>query len=281
MATLTFFTDIKEFRQFVKGWDASNTLGELMPSYRTAKSEVIGIIGQATWDVLITYKEDPPAEADADKAIAVELVQAALANLTMYEHFIFIDVSKKASDGSLYRYQYDEVMERYIQNTWTAFNDLLVHLDSKTAKFTEYALAPTYTDRQGLIVTDVNEFHKLYSIDWSAYFFTKLQAFMREVIDDELIPRIGKWDDAKDKADIALKVKRALVYQTMSLAIDRLDFLSLPRSIRTQLASTSIKTSRSAYSEDKARYRLSTEPTSTDYTIPDDLMDEDDPFILM
>jgi hypothetical protein len=96
---------------------------------------------------------DPPAEVDADKATAVELVQAALANLTMFEHFIFVDVKNKASDKSLYRYQYD--------------------------------------------------------------------------------------------------------------------FLSLPRSIRTQLACTSIKTSRSAYSEDKARYRLSTEPTNTDYTIPE------------
>lgn len=299
MTELAFFTDVKEYRQFVKGWDASNPLDELMPSFRTARSEVVGLIGQETWDLLKTYKEDPPAQAVAEKATAVQLVQAALANLTMYEHFIFIDIKKKADDGSLYRYQYDEVTERYVNNTWAAMNELLVLLDSKTDLFAEYATTPTYTDRQGLIITDAREFHKYYGIDSSAYFFIKLTSIIREVIDDEINPRIVKWDDIKDKADIALKVKRALVYKTMSLALDRFDFKSLPRTIRTQLASESIKTSRSAYSEDKARYRLSTElaikareyfddielamtePASADFVLPEDTMSEEDPFILM
>ncbi|MCD6346600.1 MAG: hypothetical protein J7L96_04185 [Bacteroidales bacterium] len=257
MATLAYFNDIKEFRQFAKGWDASNPLDELLPSYRTAKSEVVNLIGQATWDLLKSYHEDPPAQADADKVTAVEFIQAALANLTMFEHFIFVDIKKKADDGSLYRYQYDEVTERYIQNTWAALNDLLVFLDSKTDKFTDYASSPTYADRQDLIVTNAREFHKYYGIDNSAYFFSKLTSIIREVIDDELNPRIESWDNVKDDADLALKVKRALVYHTMSLALERFDFRSLPRTIRTQLANESIKTSRTAYSEDNARRRMS------------------------
>lgn len=300
MAALDFFTDIKEFRLFVKGWDASNPLDELLPSYRTAKSEVVNLIGQETWDLLKTYhEEDPPAQADADKATAVEYIQAALANLTMFEHFIFVDIKKKADDGSLYRYQYDEVTERYVQNTWAALNDLLVLLDSKTDKFTDYAASPTYADRQGLIVTDARGFHKIYGIDSSAYFFSKLTPIIREVIDDELNPRIGTWDDVKDNVALALKIKRALVFKTMSLAFERFDFRSLPRTIRTQLANTSIKTSRTAYSEDKARARLSAitaakareyfddieilmrAPASSEFTLPEDTMSEEDGFIIM
>jgi len=217
----------------------------------------------------------------------------------MFEHFIFVDIKKKADDGSLYRYQYDEVTERYIQNTWAALNDLLVLLDSKTVTFTDYAASPTYTDRQDLIVIDAREFHKYYGIDNSAYFFIKLTSTIREVIDDELNPRIGKWDDVKADAALALKVKRALVYKTMSLALDRFDFRSLPRTIRNQLANENIKTSRTASSEDNARRRLSsdlaakareyfddielamTEPTTIDFILPEDIMSEEDPFILM
>lgn len=299
MAILAFFSDIKEFRLFAKGWDASNPLDELLPSYRTAKSEVVNLVGKETWDLLKAYYDVPPGEADQDKEEAIEFIRAALANLTMFEHFIFVDIKNKADNASLYRYQYDEVTERYVQNTWAALNDLLVLLDSKTDKFTEYAISPTYVDRQDLIVSDAREFHKIYGIDNSAYFFSKLTPMIREVVDDEINPRIGKWDDIKDNPQLALMVKRALVYKTMSLAFDRFDFRSLPRTIRTQLANESVKTSRTAYSEDNARRKLSVlmgdkaqgyfddielqmrKPASIDFIIPEDTKSATDGFILM
>lgn len=300
MATLAFFSNITEFRQNAKGWDASNPLDELLPSYRAVRSELINLIGQETWDLLKSYHEDPPGEPVAVKATAVEHVQAALANLIMFEHFVYIDISNKGSErGSVYRNQYDEVTERYIQNGWAAMNDLLVLLDANIDVFTDYAGHSTYTDRQGLILTDCREFHKYYGIDNSAYFFTKLTPIIREVIDDELNPRIGGWAAVKDTAAIALKVKRSLAYKTMALALDRFDFRSLPRTIRTQMANESVKTARTAYSEDAARKRLATalhqkaqeyfddielamqQPDSSTYTIPDDTMSQDDSFILM
>jgi len=292
MATLAFFKDIDEFRQNVKGWDASQPLSELYPSFQTASREIITMIGQDTWDLLRNYHLTPDP-ADEKKAAGVGFVQAALANLIMYEHFIFLASKKNNSDQSLYRYQYEEIKEKYQAAGLAGMNSLLDLLDSNTATFTDYADTSTYKDRQDLIIRSYQEFERYYGIDRSPYFFSKIVFLLREVTDDEILPRIGDWDDVKDQAGLAETVKRALAYQTMARARERFDFVTLPRSIRNQIANESSRTTRTSYSEDAAKIKLAQilkdkateyfadielemdQPLTDTYEIPEDLNDED------
>ncbi len=292
MATLAFFKDIDEFRQNVKGWDASQPLSELYPSLQTASREIITLIGQATWDLLKVYHTTPDP-ADEIKAEAVGFVQAALANLIMYEHFIFLASKKNKSDQSLYRYQYEEIKEKYQAAGLAGMNSLLDLLDANMTTFTAYADSATYQDRQDLIIRSYQEFERYYGIDRSPYFFSKIVFLLREVTDDEILPRIGKWDDVKDQATLAETVKRALAYQTMALALERFDFVTLPRSIRNQIAGESSRTTRTSYSEDAAKLKLAEllkdkaneyfadielemkQPLADDFEIQDDLNSEE------
>ncbi|MFA6483409.1 MAG: hypothetical protein WCW62_12575 [Bacteroidales bacterium] len=292
MATLAFFKDIDEFRQNVKGWDASQPLSELYPSYQTAIREIISLIGETTWNLLKEYHTTPSDPVDDKKASSVGFIQTALANLIMYEHYIFLASKRNNTDQSLYRYQYEEIKEKYQATAMAGLNSLLDLLDANTAIFADYALTSTYKDREDLIIRTYQEFEKYYGIDRSPYFFSKTVLLIREITDDEILPRIGKWDDVKDQIAIAEKVKRALAYQTMALAMERFDFVTLPRSIRNQVANESSRTTRNAYSEDAAKLKLAQllkdkaaeyltdielemrQPLSDDFEIPEDLNNE-------
>lgn len=293
MAVLAFFKDIDEFRQNVKGWDASQPLSELNPSFQTASREMISLIGQETWDLLKEYHTTPSDPADANKAAAVGFVQVALSNLIMYEHFIFLATKRNNSDQSLYRYQYEEIKEKFQATAMAGLNSLMDLLDANITTFTAFAETATYKDRETLIIRTYQDFETYYGIDRSPYFFSKIIFLIREVTDDEILPRIGKWEDIKDQAAMAEKVKRALAYQTMALAIERFDFVTLPRTIRNQVANESSRTTRNAYSEDAAKLKLAQmlrdkaseyltdielemqQPQTDDFEIPDDLNDED------
>ena len=256
MVTLDFFRNVADFRQFVKGWDAAQPLDELLPSYRTVRRDIINLVGQATWDTLKAYHLTPSAQEDVVKARAVEFIQSALANLIMNQHFIFVAVSKNKTDGDIFKYQYDEIKERYLLAAWAAMNDLLAHLDANTTIFTGYTDLPAYKERQKLIINSYTEFEKYFGIDNSPWFFTKLVFLIKEVTEDEILPRIGTWERLKDEEIIKDKVKRALAYQTMYLALDRFDFMSLPGTIRSQAGNEGNRTSQSRTSDDQAKLLL-------------------------
>jgi|GEM_PF-1211733 len=255
--TLDFFKTIDEFRQLVEGWDAAQPLTELLPSYKAVRREIINLTGQDTWDAILAYyNEDPPEPEVEVMARAVEFVQSALANLMMNQHFIFIAIRKNKTDGDIYKYQYDELKEKYSIAAWASMDELLGHLDANIATFTDYAALPAYLERQNLILNSYIEFGKYFGIDSSPWFFTKLIFLIKEAQDDEILPRIGSWDDVKKDATIAEKVKRALAYHTMYLALDRFDFTSLPGTIRSQAGNEGNRTINIRYSDDAAKLLL-------------------------
>ena len=258
MAAIDFFTDTKEFRRFVKGWDAAQPLDELLPSFWAVSREIINMIGQSTWNTLKEYHDESPVQEDSDevKARAVEFVQFALANLMMNQHFVFIAVSRNKTDGDIYKYQLDKIEERYITAAWAAMNNLLAHLDTNALSFPGYTELPSYIERQSLIISSYIEFEKYFGIDNSPWFFTRMVFLIKEVTADDIMPRIGTWDRIKEKPVIVDKVKRALAYKTMFLALDRFDFLSLPATIRSQAGNEGSKTLQSRYSDEQAKQKL-------------------------
>lgn len=255
---LEFFTNTDDFRQFARGIDASTKLSELTATFRTVKREIVLVIGNDTWELLREYKAEPPAQGAESEvtAKAVEYLQSALANLIMAQHFIFLTVKKNKTDGDVFKYQYDEMKEGFQTSAWAAMNDLLDHLDANTATFTDYAASDPYLSRQELIFTNYRDFEKYFGIDSSSWFFTKLAFLIREVTADDILPRIHSWDDHKDTPTVADKVKRALAYQSIYLALDRFDFLSMPTTFRSMAGNEGNRTIQTRYSDDQAKLML-------------------------
>lgn len=258
MAAIDFFNDSKEFRKYVNGWDAAQPLDQLLPSFWAVSRDIINAISQKSWDDLKAYHDTPPAEGseDAVQALAVQYVQFALGNLMMTHHFVFLAITRNKTEGDIYKYQQDKIEERYLSASWAAMNNLLAHLDANVDAFTGYKASAVYTERQKLIITSYVEFEKYFGIDNSPWFFTRLTFLIREVTEDEIMPRIGTLERIAEKPLILDKVKRALAYQSMYLALDRFDFLTLPSNIRSQAGNEGSKTLQSRYSDEQGKIKL-------------------------
>jgi hypothetical protein len=254
---ISFFKTIDEFRLYVRGVDASTKIEELAPDFNSAKPFVFNIIEQTLWDDILAYHTGTD-RTNAKKNILMEYIQIALANFTQKERFPMQSALDTTKD--MYKYQVDAVMDKYRLNGYNALNDIINYLDAEQLTFTDWPSTQTYIERAELIVSDYKEFDRIYSIDGSSYFFVRTMFLQKEVINDEILTRIGSWTDINTpvdgeteknaiKTEIVTAVKRALVYYTMYLAIKRFDILNLPESIRKSVTNEQTKTIRTGYNE--------------------------------
>lgn len=235
MVTLDFFKTIEEFRTYVRGISAGTKLEEVFPSFNASANKVIDIIGLDIWNDQKEYYKNGNGLSTDKNQLNVYL-QGALANLTMFEHFAFIAADKNGTDNKLYKYQEQKIEEKYISNAWGYLNSMLSYLDSKKDVFVKWIETDTYKSRLELILKSHEEFNALYSIDNSPYFFTKTVFLQKEIIDDEILPRIGKLAQLNDQVELTKKVKRAIVYKVMAMACVRFDISELPKSIRNDVS---------------------------------------------
>jgi hypothetical protein len=164
---IAFFSNIDQFRQYVRGVDASTTIGELAPDFNSAKPYVFNILEQTLWDLMVAYHADQDP-VDAKKAILLGYIQIALANFTQMERF----PTQAALDSSkdLYKYQVDGIMAKYRNNGYNALNDIINYLDAEKATFTAWEATQTYIERAALIVSDYKEFDSIYLFLCSYHF---------------------------------------------------------------------------------------------------------------
>lgn len=257
MEAINFFTGIQRFRELAPGVAADMTFEEMQSSASIAKKRIKDIVG-ALWDELLTYSLDGEND-NADKNEAIDYLQGAFANLTMFHYLPFWIQTKKAEGKDFYRYEVQAQQDAYISNLWIWMDSLLDLFQAKPDAFPKWKETETYKDREDLLIESADEFEKYYSINRSHYFFSKIIFIIKEAGDDCIYPKI------KDKASLDLPgneklkkaVKKAVVFYTIGHALQRLDFTELPESIRNNSRETS-RTMRSGYSEAAAVKDLST-----------------------
>jgi len=220
---IDFFNSISELQQYAPGVESALSLQTLLPSYLTTRQAIVSVVTQKVWDKLV---------AETESLLAV--VRTAVANRIMYEHQIFLATDKNNTDRKMYKYQYEEIKDKYITLYWSAMDSLLSYLDEHRW-YGKWGKSEGYLQRQSLPIKSASEFNFYFGIDSSPYFFSKVQFLIRKTTDDHIKPRVGNLDDVRLDSDFGKKVLRALCYHVMVQAVQLFDLTELPKSIRNDI----------------------------------------------
>ena len=184
------FKDIADFRKYADGLEADTSYQQISASIRTSGRDVMNII---TPDVYIAISElDDTSEGK-------EHLKTAVACGALYRYQIFASVKKNNTDGSLYKYQHEEIKEHHISAFWLAMDELLDWLDDNP-ETGGYSSSQVYKERQALPVRNAREFNYYYGIDSSSYFFSKVLFLIRSIWKNRLRPMLPDgWEDNDGK----------------------------------------------------------------------------------
>lgn len=222
MRKLDYFEDIIAFALYAQGVDSSMDIDALYPSYIVGKSRIEKILGADVYDKI----------KNEDNFTLQEVVKTALANYSMYEYLPFSNF-KRDREKQMYKYQLDMAREQYLSCAWMAMDDLLQKLDKSDIE--EWKKSKLFIERENLIIKDAQSFEYYYSINTSSLFYYKTLYLQREIINENLIPRLGK-ELLTNHADKAELIKRLLCYSVMARAVQSFDVAELPSNIRAKLS---------------------------------------------
>jgi hypothetical protein len=239
----------EELKRVVSQIDISFDNENITGSFRLAKDEIIDIVSKAVWDRMMAhYNSGDYTEGGAtfdDKL--VDAIKPAFGNFGIYHHFIWLQlrisnnavtVTKSENETAAYKYQTDEAKDKLLQTAWVEINTLIDLLGDEAP--TEWLDSEQFEEMQNLIIKNYKAFDKIYKIDKNAAFFIKTRHIQQRIIDDEVTPRIGDYDDVSDpKLDKA--IKRALAYKVMSDSCIEFDYYFLPAPIRRTIDNEMVK----------------------------------------
>lgn len=245
MTITDFFANSGQIKQYIRGIDASQELTTFAPIYRPAAKKLINLIGQETYDLLKAHIATPPQTPVDVLDQAVDYARSALANIMAISWFNFDAGQRNATDKKLYRYQENKIIENYLENAWAELDQLINLMEADIQKeyddetevyetpFIKFSEHDTYIQRDSLYIQNTSQFHTLYNIDSSSYFYYNVVYIMREVENEHIIPR---FDTAPDDAAILEMVKKAIAFETVSIACQRFDYSELPKGIRNDIS---------------------------------------------
>ena len=100
--------------------------------------------------------------------------------------------------------------------------------------FKEWTSSGQYAAQQNQLFNGYKEFDTYFGINRSAAFYVKAATIINEVIEDDIVPRTGDISGVKVRGDerLSKKIKKYVAYRTMSVAAIRMDYFSLPESLR-------------------------------------------------
>jgi len=173
---------------------------------------------------------------------AIDYLQRAMLHFAVYEQTIYlitrisndgITVKKNDDETTAFKYLQDELNDKLIEDAWFWFNRLVILIEANAEKFSDWAEAPKKKELAALPVT-VTDFAKWVGVS-SNYFVLQAAWIIREVWTECVLSR--KKEPSKTD-DIA----RAVCYDTMARATQRLPFHALPKPIRFEVNNEMKKT---------------------------------------
>lgn len=236
----SFFNSIDALSRYAPGVELSTDLETLQSSFLTAKQRIVEMITPEVWNKV----------EELQTADLIDSFLSAIANRVMFEHAIFMAVSKNSGDQKLHKYQHEEIKDKYVSNFWSAMNNVLTYLDQHP-DYAGWEDSKHYKQRQELLIKSAEEFDYYYAIESSPYFYYKIQFLIRKIYQNDILPRIKKIEVLADHPELAERVKRALCYHVMSEAVATFDLTELPRSIRYDFTHEFTKTGSMVQSRDK------------------------------
>ena len=212
-------------------------------SYQPGKSadpkvaaKIPDTISRKLYDRLVNQFLDNNA-SDIEKP-AIDYLQRAILHFSIYEHLIYIILNvsndgittkKNDTETTAWKYQTDELNDNLIGTAWFWMNLLIKYLNDHIDDFPEWAGSPEKEDYDNLPV-DLSDFNKWVGVDLTGgeYFMMCAAWIIREVWLDCVCSR-----DADPKKTDA--IARAVCYDVMGRACQRLAYNCLPSPIRRDI----------------------------------------------
>lgn len=234
MKPTDLFTDLNDFQKYTDGLTADTTYAQLGPSITTVVNATV--LPMVTAQVYIALADAAaPEEGDTEEEKAAkeralegkELLKTAVAAGAMLQYQIFASVKKNGGEGSLYKYQHEEIKDHYREALWGAMDQLLELLDANPS-IGDFENTDEYKERQELPVKNAREFDRYYGIGASSFFYHKVLFLLRQVWRSDVKPLLP----ANPTEEMAELAKEALCYKVVALAVMQFDVTELPRAIR-------------------------------------------------
>lgn len=211
---------------------------------------IVPVLGQSLADEIIKIQDD---SSSADKSKVVEMCRKAVANLAFWFNFTELNVritdqgfQRQEGDTfkSLYKYQEDDLKDRFKNKGFNALDALLSYLDAHQDLFPDYKKSPAYTEKTSSLVRSAEEVDKIYFINRSQLVFLRLKPIIRNNLMTRLPSVIGK--SLHDKVMDSLSGNPPKDFDFESLRVKILPFVVLS-AISDLIESTGNLTDRGLY----------------------------------
>jgi hypothetical protein len=175
--------------------------------------------------------------ANAEEKTAIDYLQRSLLHFTMYEHLIFliarvgndgITVKKNDDETTIFKYQQDDLENKYISLAWFWINNLIDYLNANPADFPDWTSSNEKKNLDELQI-NLSDFEKWIGLTTGGmYFMINVSGIIREVWNDCVCSRI-KLPVKNDT------ITRAVCYEVMKRACERLAYFCLPEPLRKDI----------------------------------------------
>lgn len=208
-------TKAGEIKQYI-AVNASVAFKSILPYITTSERDYIKpLLGNDQYTELCSYyqstsswdPEEGQAEAE-DLANLLPLVQQALINLAYWKGYPALSVNigdggafriEKEHEKSLFQYQEENLRNSFKNEGFNTLDKILEFLEENIDKFPCFSASATYTVFKKKFIRTAGEFDAIYGIGGSRLVFLKLQPFIDQVNDLEIIPIIGPeyWEEIR------------------------------------------------------------------------------------
>ncbi len=216
---IPFFNSTVELKEFVPGIDSKENISDFAPYAIIAEKEIVKIIGKPLW---LSLNE---SYSNNQKVDGLKNIRGAVASFVAIEHALYDTIKRNNSERKVYKYQYNQIVTQLTERAHFYMSELLNDVKENDL----FLATATAKEMNQLLIKDYVQFGNHYNIDDSAYFFHVTVFLQKEVIRNYLKSRTLKDAQAKELAEIAV------AYHTVALAVERLDTMILPKSIRKDL----------------------------------------------
>ena len=225
-----------EMKPKISGANLSLEYDNIESSLMKVGADIARILPQALIERLVTtYMSPPVSEPDAT---AIDYLQRAMLHFAVFEHTIFlitrvgndgITIKKNDDETTAYKYQVDELNNKLITTAWFWMNLLIQFLNEHLKDFPEWADSDQKKAFDELPV-DLSDFNRWVGVALSGgeYFMMCAGWIIREVWLDCVRSRLPE----PTKTDA---IARAVCYEVMGRATQRLAYSALPEPIRIDI----------------------------------------------
>lgn len=225
-----------EMKPKISGMNLSLEYDNVESSLMKVARQIPTIISQAMYNRLVDLYLLPTT--DDIYLTAIDYLQRAMLHFTIYEHkiYIMLNVSndgittkKTDTETTAYKYQTDELVDDLLTTAWFWMNELIAWMEANLSMFPEWEDSDERKSNEDIPI-DLNDFNKWVGVELAGgdIFMIWARWIIREVWMDCVQSRFT--DPVKDD-----KIARAVCYEVMGRACERLAYECLPSPIRRDI----------------------------------------------